>query len=97
MKEYIFGERNGIYIIDLQKTQRMFREAIAFVTNLIAEDKGKTVLFVGTKRQAQDAIREESEKCGQYRQPEMARRPAHKLPDGPEVDQTTQRSREHAD
>jgi len=66
MKEYIFGERNGIYIIDLQKTQRMFREAIAFVTNLIAEDKGKTVLFVGTKRQAQDAIREESEKCSQY-------------------------------
>ncbi|MCA1576453.1 MAG: 30S ribosomal protein S2 [Acidobacteria bacterium] len=66
MKEYIFGERNGIYIIDLQKTQRMFREAIAFVTNLIAEDKGRTVLFVGTKRQAQDAIREESEKCSQY-------------------------------
>jgi len=66
MKEYIFGERNGIYIIDLQKTQRMFREAIAFVTNLIAEDKGRTVLFVGTKRQAQDAIREEAEKCGQF-------------------------------
>src|ERR1700752_5369733 len=66
MKEYIFGERNGIYIIDLQKTQRMFREAISFVTNLIAEDHGKTVLFVGTKRQAQDAIREESEKCSQY-------------------------------
>ena len=66
MKEFIFGERNGIYIIDLQKTQRMFREAITFVTNLIAEDKGKTVLFVGTKRQAQDAIREESEKCGQF-------------------------------
>jgi small subunit ribosomal protein S2 len=66
MKEYIFGERNGIYIIDLQKTQRMFREAIGFVTNIIAEDKGKTVLFVGTKRQAQDAIREEAEKCGQY-------------------------------
>ena len=66
MKEYIFGERNGIYIIDLQKTQRMFREAINFVTNVIAEDRGKTVLFVGTKRQAQDAIREESERCGQY-------------------------------
>jgi small subunit ribosomal protein S2 len=66
MKEYIFGERNGIYIIDLQKTQRMFREAIGFVTSLIAEDKGRTVLFVGTKRQAQDAIREEAEKCGQY-------------------------------
>jgi small subunit ribosomal protein S2 len=66
MKEYIFGERNGIYIIDLQKTQRMFREAIGFVTNVIAEDRGKTILFVGTKRQAQDAIREESERCGQY-------------------------------
>jgi small subunit ribosomal protein S2 len=66
MKEYIFGERNGIYIIDLQKTQRMFRDAIAFVTNLIAEDRGKTILFVGTKRQAQEAIREESERCGQY-------------------------------
>jgi small subunit ribosomal protein S2 len=66
MKEYIFGERNGIYIIDLQKTQRMFREAIAFVTGQIAEDKGRTVLFVGTKRQAQDAIREEAEKCGQF-------------------------------
>jgi small subunit ribosomal protein S2 len=66
MKEYIFGERNGIYIIDLQKTQRMFREAITFVTNTIAEDRGKTVLFVGTKRQAQDAIREEAERCGQY-------------------------------
>jgi small subunit ribosomal protein S2 len=66
MKEYIFGERNGIYIIDLQKTQRMFRDAISFVTNLIAEDRGKTVLFVGTKRQAQDAIREEAERCNQY-------------------------------
>ena len=66
MKEYIFGERNGIYIIDLQKTQRMFRDALTFVTNAIAEDTGKTVLFVGTKRQAQDAVREEAERCGQY-------------------------------
>jgi len=66
MKEYIFGERNGIYIIDLQKTQRMFRDAIAFVTDAIAEDRGKTVLFVGTKRQAQDAVREEAERSGQY-------------------------------
>jgi len=66
MKEYIFGERNGIYIIDLQKTQRMFRDAIGFVSNLIAEDRGKTVLFVGTKRQAQDAIREEAERCSMY-------------------------------
>jgi small subunit ribosomal protein S2 len=66
MKEYIFGERNGIYIIDLQKTQRMFRDAIQFVTGLVGEDRGKTVLFVGTKRQAQDAIREEAVRAGQY-------------------------------
>ncbi|HVS21504.1 MAG TPA: 30S ribosomal protein S2, partial [Pyrinomonadaceae bacterium] len=66
MKEYIFGERNGIYIIDLQKTQKMFREALQFVTNMVAEDRGKTVLFVGTKRQAQDAVREEAERSGQF-------------------------------
>ncbi len=66
MKEYIFGERNGIYIIDLQKTQKMFREALQFVSNMVAEDRGKTVLFVGTKRQAQDAVREEAERSGQY-------------------------------
>jgi len=66
MKEYIFGERNGIYIIDLQKTQKMFREALQFMANMVAEDRGKTVLFVGTKRQAQDAVREEAERSGQY-------------------------------
>ncbi len=66
MKEYIFGERNGIYIIDLQKTQKMFREALQYVSNMIGEDRGKTVLFVGTKRQAQDAVREEAERSGQY-------------------------------
>ena len=66
MKEYIFGERNGIYIIDLQKTQKMFREALQYVSNMIAEDRGKTVLFVGTKRQAQDAVREEAERSGQF-------------------------------
>ena len=66
MKEYIFGERNGIYIIDLQKTQKMFREALQFVSNMIAEDRGKTILFVGTKRQAQDAVREEAERASQF-------------------------------
>ena len=66
MKEYIFGERNGIYIIDLQKTQKMFRDALQYVTNMVAEDRGKTVLFVGTKRQAQDAVREEAERAGMY-------------------------------
>jgi small subunit ribosomal protein S2 len=66
MKEYIFGERNGIYIIDLQKTQKLFREAIQFVTDTVSESPGKTVLFVGTKRQAQDAIKEEAERAGQF-------------------------------
>jgi len=66
MKEYIFGERNGIYIIDLQKTQKMFRDALAAVSNMVAEDRGKMMLFVGTKRQAQDAVREEAERAGQY-------------------------------
>ncbi len=64
MKEYIFGERNGIYIIDLQKTLKMFKEASRFVQELAAD--GKIVLFVGTKRQAQDAIAEEATKCGGY-------------------------------
>src|SRR2546428_13902074 len=66
MKEYIFGERNGIYLIDLQKTQKMFREALQYVSNMIAEARGKTVLFVGTKRQAQDAAGEEAERAGQF-------------------------------
>jgi len=64
MKEYIFGERNGIYIIDLQKTLKMFKEASKFVQELTAA--GKTVLFVGTKRQAQDAIAEEAKRCGMF-------------------------------
>ncbi len=64
MKEYIFGERNGIYIIDLQKTLKMFKEASKFVTDLASG--GKTVLFVGTKRQAQDAIAEEAQRCGMF-------------------------------
>jgi small subunit ribosomal protein S2 len=64
MKEYIFGERNGIYIIDLQKTLKMFKDASKFVQDLAAE--GKVVLFVGTKRQAQDAIAEEAQRCGMF-------------------------------
>src|SRR5213083_3414585 len=64
MKQYIFGERNGIYIIDLQKTLRLFKEATQFVTELASE--GRTVLFVGTKRQAQDAIAEEAQRCGMF-------------------------------
>jgi small subunit ribosomal protein S2 len=64
MKEYIFGERNGIYILDLGKTVKLFKEAEDFVTRLAAE--GKTLLFVGTKRQAQDVIAEEAARCGMY-------------------------------
>jgi small subunit ribosomal protein S2 len=64
MKEYIFGERNGIYIIDLGKTLKLFREAEEFVSRLAAE--GRTILFVGTKRQAQDVIAEEAQRCGMF-------------------------------
>ena len=64
MKPYIFGERNGIYIIDLQKTLRLFKEVQQFVLELAAQ--GKIFLFVGTKRQAQDAVAEESRRCGMY-------------------------------
>jgi small subunit ribosomal protein S2 len=64
MKEFIFGERNGIYIIDLQKTLKMFKEASKFVQDLAAE--GRIILFVGTKRQAQDAIAEEAQRCSMF-------------------------------
>src|SRR5499427_4302562 len=64
MKPYIFGERNGIYIIDLGRTARLYREAAEFVTTSVAQ--GGTVLFVGTKRQAQDAIAEEAQRCGMF-------------------------------
>jgi small subunit ribosomal protein S2 len=62
MKEYIFGERNGIYIVDLQKTHRLLEEALQYVQDLAAQ--GKNLLFVGTKRQAQEAIAEEAQRCG---------------------------------
>ena len=64
MKQYIFGERNGIYIIDLAKTARLFKAAEEFVHNLAAD--GRTILFVGTKRQAQDAVAEEAQRAGMY-------------------------------
>ncbi len=66
MKEYIFGERNGIYIIDLQKTQKLFRDALNYVQEAVTEKPNLKILFVGTKRQAQDAIKEEAERCGQF-------------------------------
>lgn len=64
MKKYIFGERNGIYIIDLQKTQTKFQEATDFVRNMVAD--GGQLLFVGTKRQAQEIIVEEARRCQMF-------------------------------
>ena len=64
MKKYIFGERNGIYIIDLQKTLKLFKEAARFIAELASQ--GKTILFVGTKRQAQEAIAEEAKRCEMF-------------------------------
>ncbi|MCX6559493.1 MAG: 30S ribosomal protein S2 [Candidatus Aminicenantes bacterium] len=62
MKEFIYGQRNGIYIIDLQKTIKVFKEALQFVKGLAGE--GREILFVGTKKQAQDIIRDAATKCG---------------------------------
>ena len=64
MKTYIFGERNGIYILDLGKTVKLFNVAEQFVSRLAAE--GKTILFVGTKRQAKDVVAEEAARCGMF-------------------------------
>ncbi len=64
MRRYIFGRRNGIYIIDLQKTMAMFDEAVEYVRQLSRE--GRKILFVGTKRQAQQVIEEEASRCKQY-------------------------------
>jgi small subunit ribosomal protein S2 len=64
MKPYIFGARNGIHIIDLQQTVTMFKEVATVVRNLVAS--GGNMLFVGTKKQAQEAIREEAERCGMF-------------------------------
>jgi small subunit ribosomal protein S2 len=64
MKEYIFGSRNGIYIIDLQKTVRLFKEAYKFVVDAVG--RGEHILFVGTKKQAQDSISEEAQRAGMF-------------------------------
>jgi small subunit ribosomal protein S2 len=64
MKEYIFGARNGIYIVDLQKTVRMFKVAYDFVVDIAS--KGQSVLFVGTKKQARESIYEEANRCEMY-------------------------------
>src|SRR5665648_789786 len=64
MAEYIYTERNGIYIVDLQKTVKKVDEAYYFIKDVVAS--GKRILFVGTKKQAQDSIKEEAERCGEF-------------------------------
>jgi small subunit ribosomal protein S2 len=64
MKRFIYGERNGIYIIDLQQTTRRYRQATRFIRNVVGE--GKSVLFIATKKQAQSIIEEEAERCGMF-------------------------------
>ena len=94
MKEYIFGERNGIYIIDLQKTLKLFKDAMRYVGEMAAQ--GKTVLFVGTKRQAQEAIAEEATRCSHVlRQPALAGRPAHQHGHRAEVHQAAEGTGRH--
>ena len=91
MKEYIFGERNGIYIIDLQKTLKLFKDAMRYVGEMAAQ--GKTVLFVGTKRQAQEAIAEEATRCSPVLcQPALARRSAHQHHHRPTIYQAVERT-----
>ena len=85
MAPYIFTERNGIYIIDLQKTVKKIEEAYNFVRDVSA--KGGTILFVGTKKQAAESIREEAERCRHVLcQRQMAGRHAHQLQDHPPQD-----------
>ncbi|MDD5495691.1 MAG: 30S ribosomal protein S2 [Candidatus Omnitrophica bacterium] len=64
MKKYIFGEKNGVYIIDLQKTEQAVTKAVAFLRRLASE--GSSILFIGTKKQAQDIIKEEALRCGMF-------------------------------
>ena len=89
MKEYIFGERNGIYIIDLQKTLKLFKDAARYVVEMAAQ--GKTVLFVGTKRQAQEAVAEEANRCQMfYVNSALAGRTAHQHDHGAEIHQAAE-------
>ena len=96
MKPFIFQERNGIYIIDLALTVQKLRETYEVVKQISRE--GKVILFVGTKKQAQDVVREEAERAGHVlRQPALARRHADQLRDDPEAHRAPARAREHED
>ena len=94
MAAYIYTERNGIYIIDLQKSVGKVDEAYSAVADIAAD--GGNILFVGTKKQAQDAIAAEAERCGMYLcKREMARRYADQLQDDPEPYRKAERDRDH--
>ena len=94
MKDFIFGERNGIYIIDLQKTHRLLQDALQYVQDLAAQ--GKTILFVGTKRQAQEAVAEEAAALRHaLRERALAGRPAHELRDHPQEPRPAARAGGH--
>ena len=94
MKEYIFGERNGIHIIDLQKTLKMFRDAARYVAEQAAQ--GKNVLFLGTKRQAQEAIAEEAQALRDVlREPPLAWRHADQLGHAAKINQAIEAAEGH--
>ena len=85
MAPFIFGERNKIHIINLEKSLPMARDAYAFVKTIVAD--GGSVLFVGTKRSARDSIRAQADRCDMPCQPSLARRYADQLQNGPAVRQ----------
>ncbi len=90
MAPFIFGERNRIHIINLEKTQPLYTEAAGFIKSVIGD--GGTVLFVGTKRSAREAVQAEAIRSGQpLRESALARRHAHELQDHPPVDQASRR------
>ena len=93
MAPYIYTERNGIYIIDLQQSVGMVDDAYNAVADIVAN--GGTILFVGTKKQAQDAIKTEAERCGMFYVNEMAGRYADQLQDHPEQNCKTERNRSY--
>jgi small subunit ribosomal protein S2 len=86
MSEFIFGQRNKIHIVNLEKTMQMYQDAMKYVRQL-ASNRG-TILFVGTKRQARDIVAEEAQRAGMpFRRSPLAGRDAHQLQDGEGVDQ----------
>ncbi len=95
MKEFIFGQRNGIYIIDLQKTIKVFKEALQFTKSV--SESNRDILFVGTKKQAQDIIREAAGRCDcSYREPALAGRAADEFPRRPGERRKADRARRDA-